>query len=264
MKKLWLIILLSSIVFSLEAHAFFKSRKQAPIPPKQIRDTVSIDPVRDYYSNKVSNLKLAIFIPPHLDQVAVQVLYDEAEEDVQAIKWQISKDNITREISSIKSESNIETHLEELMFKLNPSLAYDRVSNGKHIRRTNYFFTKSEIFPVEIPSTTKRKKSKTPSEPQYLLNILINTPEGQRVITLDLSSKLFFTPNIFPQANDAKAATAPYSPEKVPPIPNRINKNPSETQVQTNSNNFDLEDEEMPNDLIPSNLPEFDLEDSDL
>lgn len=97
-----------------------------------------------------------IVIPSEGDEFMVMLHYDElTDTPVKDIMWISGKKS--KPLSPLRSESKINTQLEKMLSKANPSLAYDRIETGKHIISKAFYFTKSKAFSSKKPEPHKLK-----------------------------------------------------------------------------------------------------------
>ncbi len=97
-----------------------------------------------------------IVIPAEGDEFMVMLHYDElTDTPIKDIMWVSGKK--PKALSPLRSESKVNTQLEKMLSKANPSLAYDRIETGKHIISKAFYFSKSKVFSSKKPEPQKLK-----------------------------------------------------------------------------------------------------------
>ncbi|MBT6843937.1 MAG: hypothetical protein HOA17_09140 [Candidatus Melainabacteria bacterium] len=149
------IVLISQILCPISAQAFFWNRKKKnqPAPVKVlINEEVLINGKfkgshgGDSVLSQILELRLAIHIPRDNDSLTITTLYDEASENpIETITWlREGKKGKSYRAKPYKTESLINKRLEEMAISYNPSLAYDRISENKHVINKVFHFKQSE------------------------------------------------------------------------------------------------------------------------
>ena len=189
MRKIALILLILLVFEPNTSQAFFWRKKQKKDQPKvlineevlihgKFKGQGSADPVL----SKILELRLAIHIPRNSDVLTITTLYDEASENpIEEIAWvREAKNRKVIKTHPFKTEEIINKRLEELSINYNPSLAYDRITEGKHVINKSFLFRQSDAI-------GDRKK-----EVAHFLELDIPSKHGIRTKRIRIDNKLYY------------------------------------------------------------------------
>ena len=149
------LVLISLFLYPNCAQAFFwnkKTKDQAAAIKVLINEEILINGKfkgsngGDSVLSQILELRLAIHIPRDQESLTITTLYDEASENpIETITWLREGDKgKTYRAKPYKTESIINKRLEEMSISYNPSLAYDRISENKHVINKIFHFKQSE------------------------------------------------------------------------------------------------------------------------
>lgn len=152
MRNIKTLVLLILLLEPNSAQAFFGKKKAKKEAPKAlVNEEVLIhgkyrDNQDETVLSKILELRLAIHIPRDQDSLTITTLYDEASENpIEKITW-LREGEKGEAITAypFKTESIINKKLEEMSISYNPSLAYDRISENKHVINKIFYFKQAE------------------------------------------------------------------------------------------------------------------------
>lgn len=150
-----LVILFSLIAIQPCFALFGKSEKTHEHKELYIQNHSNIDKKFKAADGSVYNLKLELFIPhPENGDIVVSTFYDEASErSIEDIAWiNLSNKNLEKRIEKFSIRQEINKVYEQLAIDHNPGLAYDRLTQEKHIINKLFYFHKNDIIAKKINS----------------------------------------------------------------------------------------------------------------
>ncbi len=150
-----LVILASLIAIQPGFALFGGSKKKHERKELYIQNHSNIDKKFRAGDGSVYNLKLELFIPhPENGDIVVSTFYDEASErSIEDIAWiLVSKKGVERKVEKFSMRQEINKVYEQLAIDHNPGLAYDRLTQEKHIINKLFYFHKNDIIGKKINS----------------------------------------------------------------------------------------------------------------
>lgn len=150
------LVILSSLIAIQPGFALFgSSEKTHEHKELYIQNHSNIDKKFRAADGSVYNLKLELFIPhPENGDIVVSTFYDEASErSIEDIAWiNVSNKNIEKRIEKFSTRKEVNKVYEQLAIDHNPGLAYDRLTQEKHIINKLFYFHKNDIIGKKINS----------------------------------------------------------------------------------------------------------------
>lgn len=191
MRKIALILLVILLFEPNSAQAFLwfgKKSKTQDKPKVLINEEVLIhgkfkgQGSPDQVLSQILELRLAIHIPRDSDELTITTLYDEASENpIEQITWvREGKNRGIVKTHPYKIEEIVNHKLEELSINYNPSLAYDRITEGKHVINKSFIFKQSDaIGDREKPIA-------------HFLELQIPAKSGAKIKRIRIDNKLYY------------------------------------------------------------------------
>lgn len=103
----------------------------------------------------IYSLKFEIYIPVENGEIAILTDYDEASErTIKDLVWIVQNKSTERSVSKLSVKESVNKIYEQIATESNPGLAYDRLSQEKHIISKIFYFPKSTIIPKKIKTNT--------------------------------------------------------------------------------------------------------------
>lgn len=95
------------------------------------------------------DLRLAIHIPRDQEYLTITTLYDEINENpIEQITWVVDQGKKQKpiKIKAVKIDQVINQKIESIALEYNPTLAYDRINDNKHIINKTFYYQQAAIF----------------------------------------------------------------------------------------------------------------------
>ncbi len=185
------VLILITLALSLSptpAQAFFKffQKKKAVIqaarPNPEIMISEQYSNSQDANSPVVLDLRIAIRIPPDQAFITITTLYDEVTENpIELITWvrESGKNKTINRIKPFKIDQVLNQNMESIAIEYNPTLAYDRIYDNKHIINKTFYFNQLEVFDPKIKA-----------DAQYL-EIFMPGAQGTKTKSIRIDDRLY-------------------------------------------------------------------------
>lgn len=129
---------------------FFKKKKQQVIEPLHINEEFLVQKNTEV-DGVLYPIRFAVYIPRNNEFIKLSALYDElSQEPITNVTWITEAKNKKSKapvvIKAIKTETQILEKMEQLALAYDPSSAYDRITEDKHVINKSFFFNRAEVF----------------------------------------------------------------------------------------------------------------------
>ena len=236
MKTVLLILILMLVTMPAQAFRLFRHKDQTP-SQTIINEEILIEGKFANSSNSkinpttVLDLRIAIHIPRDEQPLTITTLYDEINENpIEQITWVVDQGKKQKpiKIKAFKIDQIINQKIESIAMEYNPTLAYDRINDNKHIINKTFYYDKATIF------------KNTSNKPKLFLELYIPATKGLKTKSIRIDEQVYTSTldsNLAP--NKATINRPRIAPNTVPQtIPQSTEVDPDLEYAKQQLNNF--------------------------